>query len=170
MGHPGDFTVHKDASLEQLEGLLSNSSGNITAFKTIKAPIWVASPEIRGTTTILWSCILTLIACIFTALHLNVPSNTRKWPMLQEKLKWVLIGLIAPEVVLYLASSQFLDARRLSKELNNLWRQKKQLLGRVDIELEDKDDEKEREVSLTCYLATRTRTHDPSGGRTSLQH
>lgn len=156
MGQKGDFTVHRDSSLVELEQLLNNSSGNITAFKTLQAPVWVASPEIRGTATILWSCILTLIACIFTALHLNVPSNTRKWPMLQEKLKWVLIGLIAPEVVLYLASSQFLDARRLSRELTSLWRLKKQAEG-VDIELENKDETKD-EVG---YARNRFNMHQP---------
>lgn len=60
--------------------------------------------------------------------------------MLREKLKWVMIGLIAPEVVLYLASSQFLDARRLSKELNVLWRQRRRTQG-IDIELDDKNAE-----------------------------
>jgi hypothetical protein len=138
MAHNGDYTIHRDASLVALEQTLLNNTGNLTAFQTIQAPAWVSSPEIRGTTTIIWSCIITLTACIFTALHLNVPANTARLPMLREKLKWVLIGLIAPEIVLYLASSQFLDARRLSRELTSLWRQKK-LVDGVEMEIDEVD-------------------------------
>ncbi|KAJ3468187.1 hypothetical protein MRS44_002252 [Fusarium solani] len=39
---------------------------------------WVNSPNIRGTLDILQSCVLTLVACIYTALHLDVPTKT-KW-------------------------------------------------------------------------------------------
>ncbi|KAI5456518.1 hypothetical protein BGZ63DRAFT_428640 [Mariannaea sp. PMI_226] len=138
----GNYTVHKDDSLVQLEQLLLNNTGNLTAFRTIPAPVWVPSSELRGTLTILWSCFLTLTACIFTALHLNVPANTKKLPMLREKLKWVVIGLIAPEVVLYLASSQFMDARRLARELNTLWRQKKQSDG-IEMKADHQEDEED---------------------------
>ncbi|KAF4982285.1 hypothetical protein FZEAL_2071 [Fusarium zealandicum] len=133
-----------DTGLGVLEDRLQKNRGNLTALKTIHAPSWVGSPEIRGTTTILWSCIITLVACIYTALHLNVPGNRKAMAMLREKLKWVLIGLIAPEVVLYLASSQFLDARRLSKELTLLWRQQKSG-EQGDMQVEDEDGLKDTE-------------------------
>lgn len=35
-----------------------------------------------------------------------------------RKLKWMLIALIAPEIVLYTAWAQFYSARSLCKELN----------------------------------------------------
>lgn len=159
MARDGDYTLHRDKALVELEWALFNNTGNLTAFQTIRAPVWVASPEIRGTTTILWSCIITLVACIYTALHLNVPANTRKMSMLGEKLKWVFIGLIAPEVVLYLASSQFLDARRLSRELTLLWQQKKSADG-VEMETVGVDDSNEAEVSCGSvdYEATLTKS------------
>ncbi|KAF7551984.1 hypothetical protein G7Z17_g4608 [Cylindrodendrum hubeiense] len=142
----GNHTFHRDKALVELEKLLLSNTGNLTALQTIRAPVFVGSPEIRGSTTILWSCIITLVACIYTALHLNVPANTQKMAMLGEKLKWVLIGLIAPEVVLYLASSQFLDARRLSKELTSLWQQKKHVDGvEMEVQGEDKFQEVEEE-------------------------
>ncbi|KAF9775256.1 hypothetical protein IL306_006663, partial [Fusarium sp. DS 682] len=68
--------------------------------------------------------------------------------MLRGKLKWVLIGLIAPEVVLYLASSQFLDARRLSKELTCLWRE------RIDAEragMHNEDNDRSEDSEDTCF-------------------
>ncbi|KUJ09588.1 uncharacterized protein LY89DRAFT_273733 [Mollisia scopiformis] len=108
------------SSLYFVQSQIFNNSRNTTALKTIIAPSFVASPELRGTLTILWSCIITLIACIYTALHLNVPGETGKFKALATKGKWVLIGLIAPEVVLYLACSQFLEARRLANELNRI--------------------------------------------------
>jgi len=119
---------------------------NRTALRTIAAPAFVGSPEIRGTMTILWSCIITLIACLYTALHLNVPGDTRAFPMFREKLKWVIIGLVAPEIVLYLASSQFLEARHLSNELTRLWREQHQPNGVNGIMLSDSDEQTNNEV------------------------
>lgn len=34
---------------------------------------WQPAPQGRGTLSILWTCILTMILCVWTALHLNVP-------------------------------------------------------------------------------------------------
>ncbi|CZR32441.1 uncharacterized protein FPRO_02011 [Fusarium proliferatum ET1] len=123
-----DNAWHEDPGLEFVKEQIFKhlKAHNDTALRTIRAPSFVGSPEIRGTMTILWSCVITLIACLYTALHLNVPGDTKALPMFREKFKWVVIGLVAPEVVLYLASSQFLDARRLSKELTLLWRQQHQ--------------------------------------------
>lgn len=111
-------------SLYFVQSQIFNNKGNLTALKTILAPSFVASPELRGTLTILWSCVITLIACIYTALHQNVPGETGRLRALATKGKWVLIGLLAPEVVLYLACSQFLEARRLANELNRIALQK----------------------------------------------
>jgi hypothetical protein len=107
-------------SLNTVQIQIFENKGNLTALKTILAPAFVDSSEFRGTLTILWSCIVTLIACIYTALHLNVPGDTGKFHALATKGKWVLIGLLAPEVVLYLACSQFIEARRLAIELNRI--------------------------------------------------
>lgn len=124
MANPPNDLFQQDKSLDTLEESLVQHRGNLTALQTILAPSWINSPEIRGTTTILWSCIITLVACIYTALHLNVPGSTRALPLLREKMKWVLIGLIAPEIVFYLAFSQFADAKHLSQKLTAMWREK----------------------------------------------
>jgi hypothetical protein len=71
-----------------------SSDANTTAY-------WKSSPNERGTLTILSSCVITLILCAYTSLHLNVPEHgkaawTRQiWP----RTFWVLVGLGAPEVV-----------------------------------------------------------------------
>lgn len=139
---------HQDPGLEVVQAQVFNylTSDNRTALRTIPAPSFVGTPEIRGTTTILWSCIITLIACLYTALHLNVPGDTKALPMLREKFKWVIIGLVAPEIVLYLASSQFLEARHLSKELTRFWRQQHQPDGASGVMLGDSDEQINKEV------------------------
>lgn len=92
---------------------------NSTALQTIPASPWVSSTSYRGTTDILTSCIFTLLSCVYTAVHLNVPpEGTKGWmAKLQVKLLWVTIALLAPEVVLYMACSQFLEALWLKKQL-----------------------------------------------------
>jgi hypothetical protein len=103
-----------------IQAELEANQNNLTALQTITAPPWVSEPSFRGTTSILWSCLVTLIACIYTAIHLNVPTETSTVRRLFQKTKWVLTALIAPEIVLYCASTQFLEARRLVKALNVL--------------------------------------------------
>lgn len=105
-----------------IEPLLSAAAGNRTTLNTQISPLWASSPGVRGTSDILWSCLLTLTSCVYTAIHLNVPpAHEGKWQRLRRKLIWVAMALFAPEYVLYCALNQFLAARKLVKELNNLW-------------------------------------------------
>ena len=97
---------------------------NITALRSIAAPPWVSSLQMRGTSDILWSCILTIGACVYTALHLNVPRKPGFWNQLLTKLKWVCSALLVPEVLLYLSATQFFEARWLQKQLKALIRQR----------------------------------------------
>jgi len=125
MASTSTSTSQGDPSFDLIQDEVFANKANLTILRTIMAPAFVDSPQLRGTMTILWSCILTLTACIYTALHLNVPSDASKARNMASKAKWVLIGLLAPEVVLYLACSQYLEARRLVKELNRMARTQK---------------------------------------------
>lgn len=60
-------------SMNDVSLLLSAAEGNRTTLRTQIAPGLVLNPTCRGTLDILWSCVLTITACIYTALHLNVP-------------------------------------------------------------------------------------------------
>ncbi|KAF5976444.1 hypothetical protein FCOIX_7131 [Fusarium coicis] len=84
------------------------------------APAWIDSPNIRGTLDILQSSILTLIACIYTALHLDVPVKTAWHYIFLYKLKWVAITLFAPEIALYMAADQLQQAWNLRSKLRSL--------------------------------------------------
>ena len=105
-----------------IEPLLSAAAGNRTILNTQISQPWDSGPGVRGTSDILWSCLLTLTSCVYTSIHLNVPpAGEGKLQRLRRKLTWVAMALFAPELVLYCALNQFLAARKLVKELNNLW-------------------------------------------------
>ncbi|KAF8242583.1 hypothetical protein K440DRAFT_527539, partial [Wilcoxina mikolae CBS 423.85] len=76
-------------------------------------------PRTRGTFQILYSCTFTLALCVYTAIHLNVlPRHEGNLIYYRRKTKWVLIALIAPEVVLYTAACQWRLARKFCKQYN----------------------------------------------------
>ncbi|KAF8242337.1 hypothetical protein K440DRAFT_495513, partial [Wilcoxina mikolae CBS 423.85] len=84
------------------------SIGNHTALQKNTAPAWVSEPQYRGTASILYSCIITLILCVYSALHPNVPAyGESRLVTYRRAVKWALIALIAPEVVLLSAYFQF---------------------------------------------------------------
>lgn len=100
---------------------LSTHSQNLTALHSLRAPPWVNSPSMRGTSDILTSCLLTLFACIYTALHLNVPKqNAGSYGLFKVKCLWSVAALAAPEIVLFYAGRQFFEARGLVGELRGL--------------------------------------------------
>ena len=94
---------------------------NFTALRTDIAPPWVPDPDNRGTWSLLYSCVFTLVLCVWTAIHLNVPSyhesKTSQW---LRKLKWVLLAIIAPELGVYTACEQYSQARKLIHQLGEI--------------------------------------------------
>lgn len=102
-----------------ISGQLAAANGNLTALKTQIAHGIAAGPAYRGTFDIAWSCLLTILACIYNAIHLNVPPrNTGRWMLLRRKLRWATVALFAPEIVLYTATTQFLEACKVKNEVN----------------------------------------------------
>lgn len=80
---------------------------------------WVSEPDRRGTFGILSACVATTLLCVWTALHLNVPlpSETR-WHWygsirFWRKTLWLVLGLLAPDLVVYTAWYQFAEARKV---------------------------------------------------------
>ena len=108
-------------STAPIEPLLSAAGGNRTTLKTQISPAWVSTSGVRATSDILWSCIVTLTACVYTAIHLNVPPPQEgRWQFLWRKSKWVALALFAPEIVLYSALTQLLQAWKFKNEMNEL--------------------------------------------------
>ena len=82
---------------------------------------WVDDPHRRGTLGILSSCIVTILLCVWTALHLNLPhqtNNKQSWyakRQLWRKIGWLILTLLAPEFSVYTAWSQHREAKEVKK-------------------------------------------------------
>ncbi|KAF5622269.1 hypothetical protein F25303_12080 [Fusarium sp. NRRL 25303] len=85
---------------------------------------------------ILQSCILTLIACIYTALHLDILSKPIWQRFLVEKGKWVVITLLAPEISLYTAASQLYYAWSLKSALRKIQKERQSSNRTADADFE----------------------------------
>jgi hypothetical protein len=96
---------------------------NLTALREVHAPAWVPKASYRGTWDILYSCTITLGLCVYTAIHLNIPSlEESRFSFYLRKTKWVVIAVFAPQVVLYTAWTQWYMARDIVRTLNKLVR------------------------------------------------
>lgn len=85
---------------------------NTTCTTPLDAVNFVSGADMRGTLDILWSCLFTILACTWTVLHLNVPEQREardpgwmgdfKWGFKSfwRSTKWMLITIIAPEILL----------------------------------------------------------------------
>lgn len=73
-------------------------------------PAFVTAPNVRSTMNIVWSCVSTILLCCWSIQHLNVPPQfqpkttrqrlLRKLFLLWRKVKWMMMALFAPEVLL----------------------------------------------------------------------
>jgi len=73
-------------------------------------------PTTRGTCGLIISCVATLSLCVYTALHFNVVKSLRPSFVATtfKKVGWILVGMFAPELVVYTAWSQWVSARKLT--------------------------------------------------------
>lgn len=93
---------------------------------------FVSSPDSRGTLDILWSCLFTIIACTWTIQHLNVPEERNgtdpgwigdiKWGLKRTwaSAKWMIVTMLAPELVLSKAWEDLVVAQSDLKALQKL--------------------------------------------------
>lgn len=82
---------------------------------------WVADPDGRGTFTILSSCVLTLSLCVYTAIHLNVrPSGQTEVQAWIETTKWVVLGVLGPELLVFVAWRQYMSAMALDRTVRRV--------------------------------------------------
>ncbi len=107
--------------IQRIQPTLAAPIRNLTALDTEIAPSWVEDPSGRGTWNLLYSCGFTLVLCVWTSIHLNVPPpHESAWISWRRKLKWVVIALFAPEAVVFTAFQQWLTAKCFLKELKKI--------------------------------------------------
>jgi hypothetical protein len=88
--------------------------------ETIK---WKGDSDIRGSFSILSTCAITLLLGVYSAVHLNLPGNPRSWTeALLRRTGWIIITLFAPEVLVLVAWSQLLAAKRVQKKVDEMFR------------------------------------------------
>jgi hypothetical protein len=80
--------------------------------------LWVGEPKQRTTFGILSFCFTTLIICVWSTLHFNIP-NKRHTAIRRFFLQvsWMVIALLAPELLLYLALNERIRAGALVKKV-----------------------------------------------------
>lgn len=72
---------------------------------------WVGESNQRSTFRILSFCFSTMIICAWNTLHFNIP--TRRYSATRRRfleIGWMLLALLGPEVLLYLAINEWTDA------------------------------------------------------------
>jgi hypothetical protein len=94
---------------------------NNTSLNGVSRRGWVGSPDERGTLDIVWSCVSTLFICLWSMLHLNLPSRKDTfWNIFWRKARWLLLGILAPEVPMLFACGQWASAKRSVEEMRTL--------------------------------------------------
>ena len=80
--------------------------------------LWVEEPELRGTFGIISFCLSTLIICIWSTLHFNIPTKryteTRRFFF---HVFWMFLALLAPELLLFLAINERISAGTLLRKV-----------------------------------------------------
>ena len=81
---------------------------------------WVPEPQGRGTWSILWSCLVTISLCTWSAVYMSVPKTGKSYPLELRKMGRSLLAVIAPEVFLGLAADGFIDVWYAKRKLHSL--------------------------------------------------
>ncbi len=82
---------------------------------------FVGEPDGRGTLSLVFSCVFTLFICVWSAVHLNLPSTEESPSEYSCRyLKWSILGIFGPELVIWAAWRQYLSARCLTKMIHEV--------------------------------------------------
>ncbi|MCJ1446973.1 MAG: hypothetical protein MMC23_007481 [Stictis urceolatum] len=89
-------------------------SGNASALTSQdRITGWVDQPNFRGTWDILWTCLVTVFISTYTLLCLNVPPRSdSSLEIVFQRICWMCLAIMAPEIVLTYAAGQWSRARQ----------------------------------------------------------
>lgn len=91
----------------------------LSANDTTRNLVWQPEPNGRGSFSILSSCLLTLVLCVWTSVHPNVGFQRRPifdWSHAESRTALLVIALGAPEYMIFFSWSQNYAARYLDRE------------------------------------------------------
>ncbi|KAK3494162.1 uncharacterized protein B0T23DRAFT_102839 [Neurospora hispaniola] len=120
----GDTETQNTSTLDTIR----NHRNDTGFLSTATAPPWVASPNTRGTGDILFTCLLTMLACIYTAIHPHVPIVRSRSLLGLVSVSWLSLikitlaidALLTPELLLYAAIQEHMNARSLYNDLRDI--------------------------------------------------
>ncbi|PWY94235.1 hypothetical protein BO94DRAFT_532186 [Aspergillus sclerotioniger CBS 115572] len=93
---------------------------------------YMPEPHQRGTFGLLWSCLSTLILCVWTAMHPNLVPVQRPLAKTYYKLCLMICAIIFPEMIMCMAVAQWLHAKRVHRAWLDAWKgddERQQWLG-----------------------------------------
>jgi hypothetical protein len=77
---------------------------------------WVSEPDGRGTWSILSTCLLTISLCCWSSVYPNIPSRSDgEFRQFLYKFYLLSIGILGPEILLFIALGQWTSARTAVK-------------------------------------------------------
>ncbi|KAI7270359.1 hypothetical protein KC345_g7460 [Hortaea werneckii] len=80
---------------------------------------WKPNPTYRSTWQIYQSCVITIGLCVWQAVHMNIPPpSERPYKQTLRRVGFVILALIAPEVVALNAWAQLREAKHLCDRVN----------------------------------------------------
>ncbi|GJE96267.1 hypothetical protein PsYK624_124610 [Phanerochaete sordida] len=77
---------------------------------------WRPNPGVRGTFEIITTCLSTLIICVWSAVHVDVPLRRSARVNGIGKVGWIFTGLVSPDLLLYAACCQLYRAQVLLQD------------------------------------------------------
>lgn len=96
-------------------------AGNVTTDQDGYAPVWVKEPYGRGTWSIVYSALVTIVLCSWTAFHFSVPKPKEK--RLEKGWRYILLttrSVLLPEWVVIIAMFQWWEMRCFRNAINNV--------------------------------------------------
>jgi hypothetical protein len=79
---------------------------------------WISEPSGRGTAGLLYTCLITIFLCVWSALHISIPArNYSQTENFFYKVKLAVVAIIAPELVFLNAINEYFFIREALDEL-----------------------------------------------------
>jgi len=79
---------------------------------------WISEPSGRGTASLLYTCLITIFLCVWSAMHISIPARHTSWMKnFFYKVKLAVLAIIAPEAVFAFAIRSYFWIREALDEL-----------------------------------------------------
>lgn len=125
--YPNSLLIYAFFVQKSITAPANPQSTSLHVNQTTQYVHYVGDPNGRGTLSLIISCVLTLILCVWSALHLNVPSSSQTTlASLLTQCRWIITGVYAPELVVFTAWRQWSSAKLLSNLVDRQRRHGKQ--------------------------------------------